>query len=71
MLNSQIFPHTAPKDKELFTLIVGGSRQSELCQKKSSELQDILVKEISEILDIKGNPNFIKHERYKNAIPSI
>ena len=69
LFNSQIFPHTAPKDKELFTLIVGGSSQSELCQKKSSELQDILVKEISEILDIKGNPNFIKHERYKNAIP--
>ena len=29
----------------------------------------IFLKEISEILDIKGNPNFIKHERYKNAIP--
>ena len=69
LFNSQIFPHTAPKDKELFTLIVGGSRQAELCQKKPTELQEILLKEISEILDINGKPNFIKHARYKKAIP--
>ena len=69
LFNSQIFPHTAPKEKELFTLIVGGSRQAKLCQMKPTELQKILLKEISEILDIKGNPNFIKHERYKKAIP--
>ena len=69
LFNSQIFPHTAPKEKELFTLIVGGSRQVKLCQMKPNELQKILLDEISEILDIKGNPNFIKHERYKKAIP--
>ena len=67
--NSQIFPHTAPKDKELFTLIVGGSRQAKLCQMQPNELQKKLLKEVSEILSVKGNPNFIKHERYKKAIP--
>ncbi len=69
LFNSQIFPHTAPKDKELFTLIIGGSRQSELCQKKPTELRKILLKEISEILNIDGAPSFIKHIRYKKAIP--
>lgn len=69
LFNSQIFPHTAPKDKELFTLIVGGSRQAELCQMKPTELQKILLKEISEILDINGTPSLIKHARYKKAIP--
>jgi len=69
LFNSQIFPHTAPKDKELFTLIIGGSRQSELCQKKPTELQEILLKEISEILNINGEPSFIKHIRYEKAIP--
>ncbi len=69
LFNSQIFPHTAPKEKELFTLIVGGSRQAKLCQMQPNELQKILLKEVSEILSVKGNPNFIKHERYKKAIP--
>lgn len=69
LFNNQFFPHTAPKDKDLFTLIVGGGRQAELCQKKPTELQEILLKEISEILDIKGTPSFIKHIRYKKAIP--
>lgn len=69
LFNSRIFPHTCPEGKELFTLIVGGSRQTHLCQEDPSKLQHTLLSEVSEILETKGEPCFSKHIRYQKAIP--
>lgn len=69
LFNSRIFPHTSPAGKELFTLIVGGSRQAHLCQEEPSKLQKILLNEVSEILETSKIPCFSKHIRYQKAIP--
>lgn len=69
LFNSRIFPHTSPEGKELFTLIVGGSRQAYLCQEEPSKLQKTLLHEVSEILATSGTPCFSKHIRYQKAIP--
>lgn len=69
LFNSRIFPHTAPKGKELFTVIVGGSRQPALCSMEKEALQQLIVQDMREILNFEGSPCFIQHQRYSKAIP--
>lgn len=69
LFNSRIFPHTAPEQKELFTIIIGGSRQPELCTLEKGVLQENVLSDIQNILELEGKPSFIHHQRYKRAIP--
>jgi oxygen-dependent protoporphyrinogen oxidase len=69
LFNSRIFPHTAPEGKELFTVIVGGSRQPELCSMEKKVVQQILLEEMKGVLAIEGSPCFIQYQRYTKAIP--
>lgn len=69
LFNSRIFPQTAPADKELFTVIVGGSRQPELCQLKKQDLEDMVLKEVQELLQCHSKPTFSKQYKYHKGIP--
>jgi len=69
LFNSRIFSHTAPKGKELFTVIVGGSKQKELCQLKAPELKSIILKELTDLMKCEGEAVFSNHYKYKKGIP--
>ena len=69
LFNSRIFSHTAPKGKELFTVIVGGSKQRELCQLKAPELKSIILKELTDLMKCEGKAVFSNHYKYEKGIP--
>ena len=69
LFNSRFFAHTAPQGKELFTLIVGGSRQAQLCEEDPKKVAPILLDELKELLSIEGEPCMEKHLRWGKAIP--
>ncbi len=69
LFNSRIFPHVSPKNKELFTVIVGGSRQSELCSLEKDELEKIVLDEVMELMQCKKMPTFKNHTSYIKGIP--
>ena len=69
LFNSRIFSHVAPQDKELFTVIVGGSRQKDLCQIESVKLKSLVLEELMEIMEINNEPIFSNHYKYPKGIP--
>ncbi len=69
LFNSRIFPHVSPKNKELFTVIVGGSRQSELCSLEKGELEKIILEELMELIQCQKAPSFKNHTSYIKGIP--
>ena len=69
LFNSRIFPHVSPHDQELFTIIVGGSRQPQLCQLKSNQLEEIILKEFHELMNCEATPIFSHHTKYNKGIP--
>lgn len=69
LFNSRIFPHVSPKDKELFTVIIGGSRQKELCNLEYDTLENLVLKEVIDLMQCTKKPSFSNHYRYKKGIP--
>lgn len=69
LFNNRIFPHVCSDDKDLFTVIVGGSKQSQLCQLPIEKLKPIILNEVKELLKCTADPIFSNHIKYKNGIP--
>ncbi len=69
LFNSRIFPQVSPEEKELFTVIVGGSRQKKLCQLKPSKLKSLVLKELMDLMEVNNEPIFSNHYKYKKGIP--
>ena len=69
LFNSQIFEHVSPKDKNLYTVIVGGDRQKELCELPKKELESIILKELTDFIKTDSEPIFKNHYVYKKGIP--
>ena len=69
LFNSRIFSHVSPQDKELFTVIVGGSRQKELCKLQSAELKPLVLEDLMELLKMNNEPIFSNHYKYPKGIP--
>ena len=69
LFNSQIFQHVSPQDKELYTVLVGGERQKELCSLKTDELKSIVLNEFKNLVKYKGDVPFINHYKWNNGIP--
>ena len=70
MYSSNIFKHVSGETNFLFTILVGGKRQRNLCKKNPKEIENIILKEINSLLKINSKPNFIKHYRWKRGIPT-
>ncbi len=69
LFNSRIFSHVSPKEKELFTVIVGGSRQKELCHLEPLKLKSLILKEFMQLMEVNKSPIFSNHYRYSKGIP--
>lgn len=67
--NSILFPGRAPEGSYAMTSFIGGSRKPELTEKSDDELLVTTLSELTSILGIKGEPDFVKIIRWKKAIP--
>ena len=71
LFNSRIFDYVSPKDKELFTVLVGGERQKHLCEILPNKLQQIILDELEELIDHKGETVLKSHYRWLKGIPQF
>lgn len=66
---NRFFPHNAPKDKDLFAVIIGGARSPELTQLPKEELIKHVKKELSEIMNIEGEAELTNYIKWEKGIP--
>ena len=69
LFSSSLFPGRAPKNHQLLTCFIGGARKPKLAEQSKQELQSVVLSEISEILEISGQPVFSHHTFWPNTIP--
>ena len=67
--SSTIFPGRSPAGTVACTTFVGGSRQPELVDKTDVELLDIVRREATELIQLKGTPLYSRVTRWAKAIP--
>ena len=69
IFNSRIFPHVAPVDKDLITVMVGGTRQEQLLKTDKNLLFDKIVSDIRKLISYSGQI-IMKHDfLWEKGIP--
>lgn len=63
------YPGRAPAGQVLLRIFVGGACQPELLELSNDELQDLVRKELSELLGATGEPVFSEVVRWQGAMP--
>lgn len=70
LFNSRFFPHTCTDpEKELITVIAGGSRYPELIEKSNEEIENEIILSLQEVLNCKERPEVLSLKKWKNGIP--
>ncbi len=70
VFHSVVFPERSPEGHTLLVTFVGGVRSGDLLDTRSDEdLKKMVQAELSDILSVNGEPDFIHIKRWKNAIP--
>ena len=67
--DSSIFPGRAPDGYVLLRSMVGGARASGLDMQDDGRLMDLMAEELSHIMEIKTQPDFVKIYKHEKAIP--
>lgn len=66
---TSIFPGRAPDGQVLLRSIVGGARSEEIALLPDDKLVDAVMFELSAIMGIKSDPDFVRIYRWEKAIP--
>lgn len=69
MFNSQLFPHVAPPDKHILTVIVGGA-QARAKEVDEAALRERLPQQLSELLGV-SNVEWLCLTSWRNAVPQL
>ncbi len=69
IFSSSIFPKRSPDGYVELTTFVGGTRTPELALRSDQNIIQTVKNELTNILKIKGNPEFVHLSRWQNAIP--
>jgi len=69
LFSSTLFPNRAPEGKVLLTNFIGGTRQPENAILDQDELVKLTLKDLKDILGVSGEPEFIHHVYWKEAVP--
>jgi oxygen-dependent protoporphyrinogen oxidase len=70
LFHSAVFPERAPKGHELLMTFIGGVRDKGNLDKLSDdEVKSLVRKQLSELLDVKGEPELFHVKRWARAIP--
>ena len=67
--SSTIFPNRAPEGHVAFTSFVGGTRQPENAGLDEKQLEEVVLKELDELVGLKGKPVKTKIRKWPRAIP--
>ena len=68
MFNSEIFPHTAPRGRQLVTVMLGGVSGASIMEASDSEISQRALDELADRLSIRGG-EVIAVTRWPRAIP--
>jgi oxygen-dependent protoporphyrinogen oxidase len=63
------FPGRAPQGKVLLRVFVGGALQPELASLPDDEIRSLVLKELRELLGLKGEPEFCEISRWLGMMP--
>ncbi|MEY4669190.1 MAG: hypothetical protein RL518_1889 [Pseudomonadota bacterium] len=69
MFNSQLFPHVAPPDKHVLTVMLGGA-QGAAKEFNEAELRERLPQQLSELLGV-GSAEWLCLTTWRDAIPQL
>jgi oxygen-dependent protoporphyrinogen oxidase len=69
LFSSTLFPGRAPEGKVLLTTFVGGSRHPELGETDTSTVRSKVMQDLRSLLDVHGEPSFVRHVQWARAIP--
>ena len=67
--SSRKFPDRAPSGRVLLRTFVGGAMQPELFEKSDQEMSSIVRSELNSMLGVRGEPDFMRIFRYRDAMP--
>ena len=68
MFNSQIFPHTAPSDRQLVTVVLGGMSKPEAISFSDKEVEALVRAELGTRFNV-HDPELLSIVRWTHAIP--
>lgn len=69
LFSSTLWPHTVPQGKVLLRTMVGGGRQPILAEYSEPDLVDLVRGELSELLGVRGDPEYVHIARHARGIP--
>ena len=69
LFNSRIFSHVSQQGTDLYTVLVGGERQKELCKIDTKKLKQIILEETQDLIKHNGEVIMSNHFRWTNGIP--
>jgi oxygen-dependent protoporphyrinogen oxidase len=67
--SSRKYPHRAPEGKELLRVFVGGTRRPEMAEMDDPRLQSVVLAELSERLQIRGEPCYSNIAHWPGTMP--
>lgn len=67
--SSTIFPNRAEQENASFTIFIGGAREPEIFDLEEDKLIYQVIKEFKEIMNVEGDPVFVKTKMWDKAIP--
>jgi len=67
--NSSLFAHRAPEGRMLLTCYLGGMRNPEMLKHDDQRLTDLVISDLSKMLGIRGEPEFVRIIRHKKGLP--
>ncbi len=66
---SRKFPGRAPDGHILLRTFIGGALQPELCDLDDTAIMELVRRELSELLGVRGKPDFVNVYRHTRAMP--
>lgn len=69
LFNSRFFPHTAPQDKELFTIICGGYKQPNILNEKTEDIHTKVDKALMKLNVTSSNSHLLHVQKWPDGIP--
>lgn len=69
LFSSTLFPNRTPQGKVLLTAFIGGRKQPEAAKGDDKELLARVLGDLSPLLGIKGQPEFLRIKQWARAIP--
>jgi oxygen-dependent protoporphyrinogen oxidase len=69
LFTSSLFPGRAPAGSVTITCFLGGTRRPETASGETGEVVETALRDLSKLLDLRGEPVFVHRAYYERAIP--